>query len=102
MAPHFSTARCHLHAKYAHIVMEYLGGGEIKWRTEANEPVLRVSQTRRICRDVILGLEYRTPRPLLYVARTDDERAYCQYTDRGSFTAISSPPICYGQTTGGQ
>ena len=38
--------------------MEYLGGGEIKWRTEADEPALRVSQTRRICRDVILGLEY--------------------------------------------
>ena len=38
--------------------MEYLGGGEIKWRTEQDEPVQRVSQTRRICRDVILGLEY--------------------------------------------
>ncbi len=38
--------------------MEYLGGGEIKWRTEGAEPTLRVSQTRRICRDVILGLEY--------------------------------------------
>ncbi|KAI0925686.1 hypothetical protein AcW1_008060 [Taiwanofungus camphoratus] len=41
-----------------YMVMEYLGGGEIKWRTPANEPVLRVDQTRRICRDVILGLEY--------------------------------------------
>jgi SNF1-activating kinase 1 len=38
--------------------MEYLGGGEIKWRTEQDDPILRVSQTRRICRDVILGLEY--------------------------------------------
>ncbi|KAH9928363.1 kinase-like domain-containing protein [Fomitopsis serialis] len=34
------------------------GGGEIKWRTNDGEPVLRVDQTRRICRDVILGLEY--------------------------------------------
>ncbi|KAI0090984.1 kinase-like domain-containing protein, partial [Irpex rosettiformis] len=41
-----------------YMVMEYLGGGEIKWRTEGDEPALRVSQTRRICRDVILGLEY--------------------------------------------
>ncbi|CCL98645.1 uncharacterized protein FIBRA_00647 [Fibroporia radiculosa] len=40
------------------MVMEYLGGGEIKWRTMGDEPVLRVDQTRRICRDVILGLEY--------------------------------------------
>ncbi|KAI0342593.1 kinase-like protein [Trametopsis cervina] len=41
-----------------YMVMEYLGGGEIKWRNEQEEPILRVSQTRRICRDVILGLEY--------------------------------------------
>lgn len=40
-------------------VMEYLGGGEIKWRTKSDNPLLRVDQTRRICRDVILGLEYR-------------------------------------------
>lgn len=46
-------------------VMEYLGGGEIKWRTNDGEPVLRVDQTRRICRDVILGLEYREFYPCL-------------------------------------
>lgn len=45
--------------------MEYLGGGEIKWRTNDGEPVLRVDQTRRICRDVILGLEYREFYPCL-------------------------------------
>ena len=39
--------------------MEYLGGGEIKWRDQDNNPILRVEQARRICRDVILGLEYR-------------------------------------------
>lgn len=43
--------------------MEYCGGGEIKWRTKGNEPILRVSQTRRIIRDVILGLEYRKQLP---------------------------------------
>ncbi|KAI0790022.1 kinase-like protein [Abortiporus biennis] len=41
-----------------YLVMEYLEGGEIKWRNLAEEPILRVDQTRRICRDVILGLEY--------------------------------------------
>ncbi|TBU62722.1 kinase-like domain-containing protein [Dichomitus squalens] len=41
-----------------YMVMEYLGGGEIKWRTANDNPLLRVDQTRRICRDVILGLEY--------------------------------------------
>ncbi|CDO70636.1 hypothetical protein BN946_scf184756.g2 [Trametes cinnabarina] len=41
-----------------YMVMEYLAGGEIKWRTRSDNPLLRVDQTRRICRDVILGLEY--------------------------------------------
>ncbi|KAI9439668.1 kinase-like domain-containing protein [Lactarius indigo] len=41
-----------------YMVMEFLGGGEIKWRDSENNPVLRVDQSRRICRDVILGLEY--------------------------------------------
>ena len=40
--------------------MEFLGGGEIKWRDAESNPVLRVDQSRRICRDVILGLEYRS------------------------------------------
>lgn len=41
-----------------YMVMEFLGGGEIKWRDSKSSPVLRVDQSRRICRDVILGLEY--------------------------------------------
>jgi hypothetical protein len=39
--------------------MEYCEGGEIKWRTQDFKPVLLLEQTRRIIRDVILGLEYR-------------------------------------------
>lgn len=53
-------ASAYVHMLTACIVMEYLGGGEIKWRTPNDNPLLRVDQTRRICRDVILGLEYRT------------------------------------------
>ena len=45
--------------------MEYCGGGEIKWRTTDNKPTLRVSQTRRIIRDVILGLEYCEYSPIV-------------------------------------
>ncbi|PPQ92573.1 hypothetical protein CVT25_007265 [Psilocybe cyanescens] len=41
-----------------YMVMEYLGGGEVKWRDENSNPVLTVSQTRRILRDAVLGLEY--------------------------------------------
>ena len=39
--------------------MEYLGGGEIRWKDEYGNPTLRLGQTRRIFRDVTLGLEYR-------------------------------------------
>jgi hypothetical protein len=39
-------------------VMEYLGGGEVKWFNSLQQPIQTVDQTRRIIRDVILGLEY--------------------------------------------
>ena len=39
--------------------MEYLEGGEVKWRNQDCEPILKVEQTRRIIRDAVLGLEYR-------------------------------------------
>ena len=38
--------------------MEYLGGGEVKWVNMYHQPIQTVDQTRRIIRDVILGLEY--------------------------------------------
>lgn len=39
------------------LVMEYLEGGEIKWRGP-EKTLLSLGQTRRIVRDVLLGLEY--------------------------------------------
>lgn len=47
------------------VVMEYLGGGEIKWHDGNYHPVLTLSQSRRILRDTVLGLEYRESLPLL-------------------------------------
>ncbi|TFY79535.1 hypothetical protein EWM64_g4477, partial [Hericium alpestre] len=44
--------------KKIYMIMEYLGGGEIKWRDSESNPILTLSQTRRILRDVIVGLEY--------------------------------------------
>ncbi|KAK7682524.1 hypothetical protein QCA50_014324 [Cerrena zonata] len=41
-----------------YLIMEYLAGGEIRWRTRDSQPALRVNQVRRILRDVILGLDY--------------------------------------------
>jgi hypothetical protein len=42
--------------------MEYLEGGEIKWRGP-DKPLLTLEQIRRIVRDVLLGLEYRKSPP---------------------------------------
>jgi hypothetical protein len=39
--------------------MEYLSGGQVQWTNGQQEPVLSTRQTRRIIRDVVLGLEYR-------------------------------------------
>lgn len=33
-------------------------GGEVKWKTDENRPLLTTEQTRRTFRDVVLGLEY--------------------------------------------
>ena len=55
-----------------YVVMEYCGGGEIKWRTKNNEPILRVGQTRRIVRDVIVGLEYCKLSPYIYLRPDHD------------------------------
>ncbi|PFH46193.1 hypothetical protein AMATHDRAFT_77777 [Amanita thiersii Skay4041] len=41
-----------------YMVMEYLGGGEVKWKNDNDQPILTVEQTRRIMRDALLGLEY--------------------------------------------
>lgn len=40
--------------------MEHLSGGPIEWKNAEHEPILLVDQTRRIIRDVIVGLDYRT------------------------------------------
>ncbi|KAF5326725.1 hypothetical protein D9619_004067 [Psilocybe cf. subviscida] len=43
-----------------YMIMEYMGGGEVKWNDGADKPrpILSIWQTRRIMRDVLLGLEY--------------------------------------------
>lgn len=40
-------------------VMEHLAGGPIQWQSGREGPLLTLSQTRRIMRDVINGLQYR-------------------------------------------
>lgn len=51
-----------------HSVFEYMEGGEVKWRTSDERPILTVDQTRRTFRDIVLGLEYRALRSLIHHA----------------------------------
>ncbi|PFH51565.1 hypothetical protein AMATHDRAFT_142422 [Amanita thiersii Skay4041] len=41
-----------------YLIMEYLAGGPIEWTNGEQEPILLVDQTRRVMRDVIVGLDY--------------------------------------------
>lgn len=56
--------------------MEHLGGGEIKWRTTGDQPILTVNQTRRMFRDAILGLEYRKSFPCRFIMVAADATSY--------------------------
>lgn len=40
------------------IVLEYMSGGQLKWRDADGNPVLNIEQIRSIIRDTVLGLEY--------------------------------------------
>jgi serine/threonine protein kinase len=41
------------------IVLEYMEGGEVKWKDTVDKPILPLQDARSIFRDVVLGLEYR-------------------------------------------
>lgn len=42
-----------------YLVLEYMWGGEVIWRTEDEEPALKLHQARSTFRDTMLGLEFR-------------------------------------------
>ncbi|EMR10157.1 hypothetical protein PNEG_01431 [Pneumocystis murina B123] len=41
-----------------YLVLEYMDGGEVIWRTSDDKPALTIWQARSTFRDVVLGLEY--------------------------------------------
>lgn len=47
-----------LELTYLFTVMEYCSGGPVQWANESRQPLLHLEQTRRIMRDVLLGLEH--------------------------------------------
>jgi serine/threonine protein kinase len=49
------------HAEKIYLVLEYLAGGDIKWRnttTNPPKPVLTQDEARRVFRDTVCGLQY--------------------------------------------
>lgn len=40
-------------------VLEYMEGGEVRWKDTEDKPILPLQDARTIFRDVVLGLEYR-------------------------------------------
>ncbi|KAF9577897.1 hypothetical protein BGW38_006608, partial [Lunasporangiospora selenospora] len=47
-------------ARKIYLVLEYMEGGDIKWKDAEDQPILPLQDARTIFRDVVLGLEYRT------------------------------------------
>ncbi|KIM40182.1 hypothetical protein M413DRAFT_446343 [Hebeloma cylindrosporum] len=45
-------------AEKIYMIMEYLSGGPVEWTNANDQPILLLKQTRRILRDVLLGLDY--------------------------------------------
>ncbi|KAJ1967687.1 hypothetical protein IWQ62_001702 [Dispira parvispora] len=45
-------------ARKIYLVLDYLEGGEIRWRDEDDRPLLSLEEIRSIFRDLVLGVEY--------------------------------------------
>ncbi|KAF9118447.1 hypothetical protein BGW39_001168 [Mortierella sp. 14UC] len=46
-------------ARKIYLVIEYMEGGEVRWKDSDDSPILPLQDARTIFRDVVLGLEYR-------------------------------------------
>ncbi|TFK20774.1 kinase-like protein [Coprinopsis marcescibilis] len=69
-----------------YLVLEYLSGGPVEWATPDHTPLLTLEQTRRILRDVILGVEFMHSKNILH---RDIKPANIMYTeDRRSVKLI--------------
>ncbi|KAF9113684.1 hypothetical protein BGX27_001047 [Mortierella sp. AM989] len=46
-------------ARKIYLVLEYMEGGEVRWKDTEDKPILPLREARSIFRDIVLGLEYR-------------------------------------------
>jgi len=71
-----------------------MAGGEIQWRDEHDNPTLTVSQSRRVFRDVSLGLEYLHH---LGIIHCDIKPANIVWSENQSIAKIIDMGIAYRQ-----
>ncbi|KAG0365213.1 hypothetical protein BGZ54_006754 [Gamsiella multidivaricata] len=45
-------------ARKIYLVLEYMEGGEVRWKDSEDKPILSLPDARSIFRDIVLGLEY--------------------------------------------
>lgn len=57
--------------------MEYIAGGTVEWADADHLPLLTLSQTRRVVRDVILGLEFREASLICTIPRANMRPVHC-------------------------
>lgn len=85
-----------------------MAGGQIEWQDQNKNPTMTVDEARRTFRDVVLGLEYRTPffiyfslsnvslPPARLSQLTRSFSHVMQCTTKELSTGTSSPPISSG------
>lgn len=42
-----------------YLVMEYVDGGDLKWKDDLDDPILSLEECKGYFRDMVVGLEYR-------------------------------------------
>lgn len=72
-----------------YLVLEYLKGGEVKWKSDTEKPLLSESIVRYCMRDVIAGVQYRK------IVKYSKYHIKCII--KGLFTGILNQQTYFGQ-----
>lgn len=80
-----------------YMVIEYLGGGEVRFTNGDNKPILTVEQSRRIIRDAILGLEYLHHQGIIHRDIKPANLLWTYNHDRVKIADFGTAHFCYAQ-----